>query len=185
VYKKCLEFNRAAGDFLEPPPASIGVAVSVMRGGQTVNVNIPRYHPNFSFSEDPLPDEPLLVESTEFEAVMVAVALRGRVVNEPFSVDDVAKMKAVLPSIARSLVFATRVGCKAVQVEKALEVRLAAVLDKAAVLMPLLKFEDLFFAIQDRTGVLVNAQRFRLMLYDQMLQNMRCDLNLGTANAKD
>lgn len=181
---QCMKFDKTEGQFIPVNRSAAGVALCALRNGQSINVKAPRYHPNFSFTGDLLPYDPLLICVHEFQEVIVAAALRGSVMNEPFSADDVSKMEAVMPFIARSLVFATGINTKGVRKVNTFEAQLIELLNAAASFTSAQDMNDLFFAIQDNTAELVKAQKCRLMLYDQINKVFLADFNPSAKDGK-
>jgi hypothetical protein len=107
------KFDRARGDFVELPRTAVGIALFALKNAQTVNVKTPRYHPNFSIAGDALPDEPLLIGTSEFRDLQFAAALRGRIVSDLFGPGDASRLEGIMPFIVRSLYFSTGAGTRA------------------------------------------------------------------------
>ncbi|OHS95013.1 hypothetical protein TRFO_10718 [Tritrichomonas foetus] len=180
--KDLLKFDTDSGDFLQPPKSNIGVVTAAIRNKTTVNSKTARYHPNFSFNGDPLPDEPVLISTFTVDDCVFAAVLRGRIVQSPFSADDESKLEAIMPFIARSLLFSTTVGQKGVSSRDPFELELTDLLDAAALFAAQITFDDLAKVIQEKSASLTQAQACKLYLYNHVTNQLTSDFDQNNPN---
>ena len=161
-----LKLDSESGQFIQPPKSNIGVVTAAIRNKTNINLKSPRYHPNFSFHGDPLPDEPILISSYEIDDCIFATVLRGETIKKYFSTEEESKLEAVMPFISRSLLFSVNVAKKDVQKKDPFEIQLTELLDCEAFFSTQLNYDDLITAIQERSAKIVKAKSCCFILYD-------------------
>lgn len=173
--KDILKLDSGKGEFIQPPRSNIGVVISAIRNKTSLNEKCPRYHPNFSFNGDPLPDDPILISTYVVEDCVFAVVLRGKKVKSVFTTEEESKLEAVMPFISRSLLYSINIAKNDTQQKDPFETQLTDLLDSAALFSTQVNFEDLIKVIQERSIKMVNATSCRFLLYNHLTNQFLLD----------
>lgn len=158
------EILKFDGEFIQPPRSHIGIVIAALRNKSTLNFKTPRYHHNFSFNADLLPDEPVLISTCDLEDCTFAAALRGRTLPNPFSADEASKFEAVMPFIARSLLYSTNLTQGAIQ-KNPYESQLIQLLNISSLLTKQLTLNELITAIEESSMKLTKCKSCKFILY--------------------
>lgn len=170
------KFDREKSSFVSQPPNQAGVVSHALRAKIFINERAAKFHVNFNAEADGDPKKPILVGYCEFNKLTWAVALRGRTVEDPFSIDDEKRLKIVMTFIARTLSFSNGFSHKPPAPTDESSLSLFHLLDSAATLSSTTNFPGLIKNIEMRAEELVGCESCRLLYVNQTTQKFHFDV---------
>ena len=169
------KFINETGTFQVMYRCSIGIVAQALSKNKTINLAQSGMHPNFSATPDIDPNIPLLITTSEFDSTIWAMALRDRFDQERFSALDEQTVTVLMPYIARAIAFSSGFSITPSKASEASDMLITKLLDAASDLVSTLDLMELVHRIEEKTKLLLNTEKVRVLLTDNEKKLFFCD----------